>query len=76
LLSRGEPPERDPDELVEIATVPLSQAPVLINGLRDAGFDAHLLEVFNYPKAPLSDASIRVPRRDAAAASEELDRLR
>jgi hypothetical protein len=76
LLSRGEPPERDPTEFVEIATVPLSQAPVLVNGLRDAGFDAQLLERYSYVKASLSDASIRVARRDAVAASDALDRLR
>jgi hypothetical protein len=76
LLSRGDPPERDPDEFVEIALVPLSQAPVLVNGLRDAGFDTQLLERYSYVNATLSDASIRVARRDAAAATEALDRLR
>jgi hypothetical protein len=68
-LSRGEPPERDQDEFVEIAVVPLSQAPLLVGGLRDAGFDARLIETFNYIRSSLSDASIRVPRRDATAAT-------
>jgi hypothetical protein len=75
-LSRGDPPERDQDEFVEIAVVPLSQAPLLVGGLRDVGFDAQLIETFNYVRASLSDASIRVPRRDATAASEVLDQLR
>ena len=76
LLSGGEAPERDPNEFVEIATVPLSQAPVLVNGLVNAGFDARLVETFNYPRSSLGDARILVARREAAAATEALDLLR
>jgi hypothetical protein len=40
LLSRGAPPVLDPEEPVEIASVPLPEGPLLVSALQAAGFDA------------------------------------
>ena len=76
LLDRGEPADADPSELIEIAVVPLWQAPTLVTGLREVGFDASFAETFNVVTNTLADARILVARRDAPAASEALDQIR
>jgi hypothetical protein len=71
LLSRGEEPERDPDELVELGTVTLPEGPLTVAALRDAGLEASMFEAFDAPTAQ-ARARVMVPRRQAAAAAEVL----
>ena len=68
LLSRGEMREPDPDEIVEIDNVPLSDGPLTIAALREAGVDATMVEAFHAPTASTTRARIMVRRRDADAA--------
>jgi hypothetical protein len=71
LLSRGEVPEADPDEFVDVDTVALAEGPLTVELLRDAGIDATMAEAFSAPTA-ITRARIMVRRREAAAASEVL----
>ena len=71
LLSKGEAPETDPDELVDVGTVPVAEGPLTIEALRDAGIDATMAEEFSAPTA-ITRTRIMVRRREAAAASEIL----
>jgi hypothetical protein len=68
LLSRGEMREPDPDEIVEVDNVPLSEGPLTIAALREAGVDATMVEAFHAPTASTTRARIMVRRRDADAA--------
>jgi hypothetical protein len=68
LLSRGEMREPDPDEIVEVDNVPLSEGPLTIAALREAGVDATMVEAFHAPTASTTRARIMVRRRDAGAA--------
>jgi len=65
VLSRGEVPEPDPDEVVEVDNVPLSDGPLTIVALREAGVDATMVEAFHAPTASTTRARIMVRRRDA-----------
>jgi hypothetical protein len=67
LLSRGEAPEPDPDEQVEVGTVLLAQGPLTVEALREAGIGATMVEAFDAPTAT-TRARILVRRRDADAA--------
>ena len=71
LLSRGEVPEPDPDEPVEVGMVLLPEGPLTIEALRDAGIEATMIEAFDAPTAT-TRARIMVRRRDADAASAVL----
>ncbi len=71
LLSRGEVPERDPDEVIDVGTVLLSNGPLTIVALQEAGIEATMIEVFDAPTAT-TRARIMVRRRDADAASAVL----
>jgi hypothetical protein len=71
LLSRGEEPERDPDEPVELGVVFLPEGPLTVEALRDAGIEATMLEAFDAPTAQ-ARARIMVPRRQVAAAADIL----
>ena len=71
LLSRGDEPERDPDELVDVGTVVLAEGPLTVEALRGAGIEATMLEAFDAPTA-LTRARIMVRRHQAAAATEVL----
>jgi hypothetical protein len=51
LLSRGEAPEPDPDEVIEVGTVLLSNGPLTIVALQEAGVEATMVEVFDAPTA-------------------------
>jgi hypothetical protein len=76
LLGGDQPAEGDPDEPVAVAEVALSEAPVLVAGLRDRGIGAQYAETFNILTAMLTNARIFVRRADARAATEALERLR
>jgi hypothetical protein len=71
LLSRGDEPEHDPDELVDVGTVVFAEGPLTVEALRDAGIEATMLEAFDAPTA-VTRARIMVRRRQAAAATEVL----
>ena len=71
LLSRGEVPEADPDEFVDVGTVTIAEGPLTIESLREAGIGATMVEAFDAPTA-ITRARIMVRRRQAVAASEVL----
>jgi hypothetical protein len=71
LLSRGEAPEPDPDDFIEVGTVLLSNGPLTIVALQEAGVEATMVEVFDAPTAT-TRARIMVRRRDADTASTVL----
>jgi hypothetical protein len=73
LLSRGEPPDLDPDELVEVALVPLHDGPLLIARLDEAGVAASGIESFDVATSVRSRMRIMVRRRDAEAATRLLE---
>ena len=68
LLSRGEMGEPDPDEIVEVDNVLLSQGPLTIAALREAGVDATMVEAFHAPTGSTMLARIMVRRRDVDTA--------
>jgi hypothetical protein len=72
LLSRGGTPE-NPDELVEIAIVPLAVGPMSVETLCAAGFHASGAPTFNIVTDVASDYRILVPRHEAPAAMKHLD---
>ena len=74
LLSRGAVPE-NPDELVEIAIVPLAVGPMSVETLRDAGFHASGAPTFNIVTDVASDYRVLVPRHEAATATKRLDEI-
>ena len=74
LLSRRGPPP-DPDEMVEVALVPISSGPMTVATLRDEGFEAIGNETFNIATNVLSDYRILVPRREAARATARLQAI-
>ena len=47
MLMRGTPPTLDPSELVEVAVLPLFDAQLLTERLRNHGLDASCLEAYN-----------------------------
>lgn len=75
LLSRGEAPERDPDELVELQTVGSHNGPMTVETLRSAGIDAIPLPSYDAALGR-SEMRIMVPRRQLGDAAALLDALR
>jgi hypothetical protein len=75
LLSRGEMPEPDPDEIVEVGTVLLAEGPLTVTALQEAGVEATMIDAFDAPTAT-TRTRIMVRRRDADAASAVLARRR
>jgi hypothetical protein len=73
LLSRGEPPDRDPDELVEVALVPLHEGPLLIARLDEAGVAASGIESYDVATSVRNRMRIMVRRRDVETASRLLE---
>lgn len=74
LLARGggdEPgPAQDPNELVELVTVPLFEAPLMQASLSDHGIDATLEDAFDYVTKALTRSRVLVRRADLVAAHE------
>ena len=71
-LDRGSA-DLDPDEFVEFAVVRAAAGPLLVARLQQAGIDATGHDAFNVGTQVLSDYSVRVRRRDVAAAAEVYD---
>ena len=64
----------DPDQLVEVATVPSFEGPVLVEVLRRSGLNVAHHETFDH--LGTTSAVLRVPRADHRAASEVIRRYR
>ncbi len=75
MLNRGSA-EADPDEVIEIANVPLPSGPMTVASLCREGFDAVGVEAFSVTSKTLNRYSIMVPRRQAADATAKLDEFR
>ena len=75
LLSRGQAPEPDPNEVVELETTPLADAPIIVEALRQEGVEASSVEAFD-PVTAITRARVMVRRADVPAALEVVDRLR
>ena len=74
LLSRGEVTQ-SPDELVEIAVLPLALGPMTVETLRDAGYNASGAPTYSIVTEVASDYRVLVPRHQAAAATKHLDEI-
>jgi hypothetical protein len=72
LLDRGSD-DLDLDEFVEFAVVHVGAGPLLVERLRVAGIEAMGNDTFNPGTQVLSDYSVRVRRRDLAAATHVYD---
>jgi hypothetical protein len=73
LLSRGEAPEPEPDALVDLETVAVSDAPLVVAALRDEGIHASAVDHFD-PATALTRTRIMVRRADAPAAPAARER--
>ena len=70
MLMRGTPPTFDPDEFVEFATLPLFDATLLTEKLRDHGVDASCTESYNVATRALANGRVVVPRRQLDEAQQ------
>jgi hypothetical protein len=68
VLSRGNPPVRDENELVEITVLTLIDATLLTEELRSRGLHAQCEQTFNVATGVLSDGRVLVPRAEFAHA--------
>jgi hypothetical protein len=75
-LSRGSAPPLDPDELVEVETVPFHMAPMAEMVLREEGIEPTCVETYDIVTRTLSRVQITVPRRELARATQLLATLR
>ncbi len=75
LLDR-KPVELDPDEVIEIANVPITNGPMSVASLCRDGFHAVGVEAFSATSKTLNRYSIMVPRREAPRATAKLDEFR
>jgi hypothetical protein len=71
VLARGEAPELDPDELIEVALVSPPQAPMTVAPLARHGIDAFPVEQSRYPGGAQLAAlvSVEVRRSDSERAA-------
>lgn len=70
LLARGEAGELDPDEMVELVTVPQHQGPLMQANLSAHGIDATLQVAFDVATRSASLLLVRVRRVDFDGAQE------
>jgi hypothetical protein len=70
LLARGEPPEFDPDEYVEVALVSVAESQLAVALLARHSIEAVPVEQSRYPGGAnlAASVSIQVQRRDAEEA--------
>ena len=62
ILTRGTPPALDPDELVEFTSLPLFEATLLAEILRDHGLNASCVEAYNLATSSMGNGRIFLPR--------------
>jgi len=75
LLSRGQGQKPDPDEMVELETASLPEAPLLVEALQREGVDAWSIDAFD-PVTAVTRARVMVRRADVPAALDVAARLR
>lgn len=75
LLERGEAPELDVNEVIEVANVPLSQGLLLLAAMEDAGIESTGIESFDVVTDARTRFRVMVRRADAVAAAEIVDRF-
>jgi len=73
LLSRGEPPDLDPDELVDVGVVHLHEGPLLIAQLKGEGIEATGIESYDVATTVRNRMRILVRRRDVERASSVIN---
>lgn len=73
LLSRGEPPEVDDDEVIEVGYVKLTSGQIVVSLLQDAGIRASSAQASVHPYEMPSMARIFCRRRDADKARRIID---
>lgn len=76
LLERGTVDDADPDEVVEVACLRLSNGPMALAVLHDSGIAAQGIESYNLVTEVRGDYRILVARRDAERALILLEELR
>ena len=76
LLARGGPVEADPDAMVEVDVVPLTDGPLYVASLEREGIDAVGIESYDVVTGTRTRVRIMVHQSDIAAAHEILARLR
>jgi hypothetical protein len=69
-LHAGTPVDHDPDALVEVADVPLTQGPMLLSRLESEGIDATGIESFDIVTNTRSRMRIMVRHADLARAHD------
>lgn len=74
ILSRGDA-QQDPDELIELAVVPLATGPMIVEALRADGFNAGGAPTYNVATGVASDFRVLVPRREVDDATRRLEQL-
>jgi hypothetical protein len=75
LLARGERAERDPEEVVEVADVPLHIGPILVASLKERGIEASGVESYDIRSSVTTRMRIMVRRKDLEPASAVIDEL-
>jgi len=68
LLDRGEVPEPDPAELIEIANIELAIGPLVLSALHDEGIEADGIEAIDIRTTTRNRYRIMVHRADAERA--------
>jgi hypothetical protein len=76
LLSRGTPPEVDPEEFVLLEEVTFSDSQLTVASLESEGIEARAAERFTAYLGVQNRAEIHVRRRQHAEATAYLDSLR
>ena len=73
LLNRGAPPDTDPNALIEIADVPLSRGPMLVQALETNGIAASGIESYDLVTGVRTRMRIMARQCDAEAARTIVD---
>ena len=75
-LTKGTAPPVDPDEYIEVETVPSYMGPLVETVLRDNDIEPRCEDTYNIVTRTLSEVRVLVPRRDFVRATEVLTALR
>ena len=72
LLSKGSAPEPDPDQFVELVTVPAFEAALVVQELQAHDIEVQQVEAFNVVSRTLSDVAVHVRRSQLDRAEQAL----
>jgi hypothetical protein len=75
-LTKGSAPPLDPDEYIEVETVPSFMGPLAETVLRDNDIEPLCEDTYNIVTRTLSEVRVLVPRRDFDRATQVLASLR